>query len=45
MGQAIKKPVDGSHLTGCFIEFFGAPGEIRTPDHLVRSPNLHLAFS
>jgi hypothetical protein len=28
-------------LTGCFLGIFGAPGEIRTPDPLVRSQVLY----
>jgi hypothetical protein len=41
MGQGTKKPVGLMFLTGCFLAIFGAPGEIRTPDPLVRSQVLY----
>ena len=41
MGQPKKKPGGDEHLTGCFDYVFGAPGEIRTPDPLVRSQVLY----
>ncbi len=38
--QKCKQPLTISFVIGCN---FGAPGEIRTPDHLVRSQGLYPA--
>ena len=41
MGRHYKKKASERELTGFHLQLYGAPGEIRTPDRLVRSQVLY----